>query len=145
MGYNVYCKVSCLYKIFERVIAVAKDLNISDLLDLYGMLLTEKQRDSLVLYYNDDLSLSEIAENMGISRQGVRDSIKRGEEALLSYEEIIGLQRKARKFEEFLVEADLQAKLILKQCKSVAYSNSIAVKADALIKFIESNEDLLDD
>lgn len=124
---------------------MAKDLNISDLLDLYGMLLTEKQRDSLVLYYNDDLSLSEIAENMGISRQGVRDSIKRGEEALLSYEEIIGLQRKARKFEEFLVEADLQAKLILKQCKSVAYSNSIAVKADALIKFIESNEDLLDD
>lgn len=120
-----------------------KDLNISSLLDIYGKALTEKQRDVLDLYYNDDLSLSEIAENMGISRQGVRDTIKRGEEALLFYEDLIGLQEKYRKFDEFLIEADLQAKMILKQCKAVAYSNSIAVKANALIQYIESNEYLL--
>ena len=122
---------------------MAKNLNVSNLLDIYGKALTEKQRDVLGLYYNDALSLSEIAENMGISRQGVRDSIKRGEEALEFYEELIGLQEKFRKFDEFLVEADLQAKMILKQCKAVAYSNSIAVKAQALIDYIESNEFLL--
>ncbi|NLZ46442.1 MAG: DNA-binding protein [Clostridiales bacterium] len=124
---------------------MAKDLNISNLLDVYGKALTEKQRDVLDLYYNNDLSLSEIGENLGISRQGARDSIKRGEESLKFYEELLGLQKKMKKYEEFLVEADLQAKLILKQCKAVAYSNSIAVKAKALIKFIESNEDLLQD
>lgn len=122
---------------------MTKDLNISNLLDIYGNALTEKQRDVLDLYYNDDLSLSEIAEDLGISRQGVRDSIKRGEEALVEYERLMGLQEKYRKFDEFLVEADLQAKMILKQCKAVAYSNSIAVKANALIEFIEKNEFLL--
>ena len=120
-----------------------KNLNISSLLDINGKALTEKQRDVLDLYYNDDLSLSEIAENMGISRQGVRDPIKRGEDALLYYEDLIGLQEKFNKFDEFLIEADLQAKMILRLCKAVAYSNSIAVKANALIQFIESNEYLL--
>lgn len=122
---------------------MSKNLNISNLLDIYGKALTVKQHDALDLYYNDDLSLAEIAENMGISRQGVWDSIKHGEEALLSYEERFGLQKKYSKFDEFLIEADLQAKMILKQCKAVAYSNSIAVKAKALIEFIESNEFLL--
>ena len=58
---------------------MAKDLGITILLDFYGDMLTEKQRDFLGYYYNDDLSLSEIAENEGITRQGVRDSIKRAE------------------------------------------------------------------
>ena len=58
---------------------MAKNLEIAVLLDLYGDMLTEKQRDFLGYYYNDDLSLSEIAENEGITRQGVRDamSVKR--------------------------------------------------------------------
>lgn len=58
---------------------MAKNLEIAVLLDLYGDMLTEKQRDFLGYYYNDDLSLSEIAENEGITRQGVRDAIKRAE------------------------------------------------------------------
>lgn len=124
---------------------MAKDLNISNLLDIYGKALTDKQNDVLDLYYNNDLSLSEIGEDLGISRQGVRDSIKRGEDSLKFYEELLGLQKKMQKYEKFLIEADLQAKLILKQCKSVAYSNSISIKAEALINFIESNEDLLRD
>ena len=53
-----------------------KDLGFSILLDYYGMVLTEKQRNILTEYYNDDLSLAEIAENYGITRQGVRDAIK---------------------------------------------------------------------
>ena len=61
-----------------------KNLNVSILLDFYGAMLTEKQREAVEYYYNDDLSLSEIADNQGISRQGVRDAIKRAE-ALFFY------------------------------------------------------------
>ena len=59
-----------------------KDLHVSVLLDYYGAMLTEKQREVVDLYYNEDLSLAEIAEIAGITRQGVRDSIKRGEMTL---------------------------------------------------------------
>ena len=62
---------------------MAKNLEISYLLDFYGDVLTQKQRDVMEQYYNDDFSLSEIAANFGITRQGVRDSIKRGESILL--------------------------------------------------------------
>ena len=73
-----------------------KNLNIGFLLDFYGDVLTERRRDALDFYYNDDMSLAEIAEEMGISRQGVRDLIKKAEEELFFYEEKLGL---ARKFE----------------------------------------------
>ena len=76
---------------------MAKDLGITILLDFYGDMLREKQRDFLGYYYNDDLSLSEIAENEGITRQGVRDSIKRAEAQLFDMEERLGL---ARRFHE---------------------------------------------
>ena len=56
------------------------------MLDFYGEMLTQKQRDFIDLYYNEDLSLAEIAENEGISRQGVRDSIKRAENQLFEME-----------------------------------------------------------
>ena len=72
---------------------MAKNLEISLLFDFYGDMLTEKQRDVVELYYNDDLSLSEIAENEGITRQGVRDSIKRAEAQLLEMEERLGRLR----------------------------------------------------
>ena len=58
---------------------MAKNLEISFLLDFYGDMLTDKQRDVVELYYNEDLSLAEIAAHSGITRQGVRDSIKRAE------------------------------------------------------------------
>lgn len=71
-----------------------KDLSIAVLLDFYGDLLTENQLRVLNLYYNEDLSLSEIAEPLGISRQGVRDSIKRGEKQLRDLENTLGLARR---------------------------------------------------
>ena len=49
---------------------MSKDLTVSYLLDFYGDVLTDKQRDVMEQYYNDDLSLAEIAENFGITRQG---------------------------------------------------------------------------
>lgn len=70
---------------------MSKNLLICDLLELYGKLLTEKQSRLLELYYFDDLSLSEIAENEGGSRQGAMDVIKRAEKELLKIEDILGL------------------------------------------------------
>lgn len=64
-----------------------KNVEISILCDLYGKLLTKKQFDFLNDYYNNDLSLSEIAENNQITRQAVRDIIKKGEKKLFEYEE----------------------------------------------------------
>ena len=66
----------------------------SMLLDFYGELLTEKQRECFDLHYNEDLSLAEIAEQSGISRQGVWDNIKRAEAALIAIEEKTGLIRR---------------------------------------------------
>ena len=75
---------------------MSKNLEMSYLLDFYGNVLTEKQRDMMQQYYNMDLSLSEIADNFGITRQGVRDSIKRGESVLLELEEQVGFADKYR-------------------------------------------------
>lgn len=61
------------------------------LFDFYGEILTERQREFYDLYYNDDLSLSEIAQNSGITRQGVRDVIVRAENILVDLEEKTGI------------------------------------------------------
>lgn len=82
---------------------MAKNLQIAVLLDYYGELLTEKQRDFISLYYDEDLSLAEIAENEGITRQGVRDSIKRAEALLFEMEEKLGF---AKRFEKINEDAD---------------------------------------
>ncbi len=63
----------------------------SMLLDFYGELLTDKQRECYELHYNEDLSLAEIAEQLGISRQGVWDNIRRAETALTEIENKTGL------------------------------------------------------
>lgn len=68
-----------------------KNLEIGYLLDFYGDVLTDRKREVLDYYYNDDLSLAEIAEELGISRQGVRNIIKKSEEELLFLEEKLHL------------------------------------------------------
>ena len=79
-----------------------KNLEITILLDYYGGVLTEKQREVIELYYEDDLSLSEIAEHSGITRQGVRDAIKRGENTMLELEENLGFVKKMEEYRERL-------------------------------------------
>ena len=64
------------------------------LFDFYGDILTERQRELFDLYYNEDLSLAEIAENCGISRQGVRDVIVRAEAAMNELEDKTGLLKR---------------------------------------------------
>lgn len=75
---------------------MTKNLDVAVLNDFYGPMLTEKQREVIDLYYNQDLSLSEIAEHEGITRQGVRDSIKRGEVFLFELED------KLKMFENYI-------------------------------------------
>ena len=68
-----------------------KPLEMCLLFDFYGEMLTEKQKETFDLYYNEDLSLAEISEHVGITRQGVRDIIVRAEHALRDMEQRLGL------------------------------------------------------
>lgn len=74
-----------------------KKLELSMLCDIYGALLSEKQKEALDMYCNEDYSLSEIAENTGISRQGVRDQIKHAENQLFTFEEKLKLMERNSK------------------------------------------------
>ena len=71
-----------------------KNLNVGYLLDFYGELLPERKRSVLDMYYNEDYTLAEIADEIGISRQGVRNIIKKSESELFFYEEKLGLAKK---------------------------------------------------
>ena len=91
---------------------MAKNLDVIILFDVYGDMLTQKQQDFICYYYNDDLSLAEIAENEGITRQGVRDAIKRAEAQLLSFEEHLGLYERNETLKSGLEEISELIKLI---------------------------------
>jgi predicted DNA-binding protein YlxM (UPF0122 family) len=99
-------------------------VKIAMLLDLYGNLLTDKQREAMDMYFQQDFTLSEISEQSGITRQGVWDNIKRGENALLETEKKLGL---VEKFEE-----------IRKTLTSV-YSDAVLVKLYAQQKFLPAD------
>ena len=77
-------------------------IKISVLCQIYGKLLTEKQYSVLNDYYNEDLSLSEIAQNRNISRQAVRDLIQKGEERLFEYEKVLKIMENNQKNEQRL-------------------------------------------
>lgn len=77
-----------------------KKVEVSILIEIYGNLLTNKQLDILDSYYNLDLSLSEIAENNEITRQAVRDIIKKGEKKLFEFEEKLQIMIKMQKQEK---------------------------------------------
>ena len=84
----------------------------SMLLDFYGELLTERQRSCYDLHVNEDLSLSEIAEQCGISRQGVWDNIRRAEQALREIEEKTGLVRRFTALRQGLASVERQVEAI---------------------------------
>ena len=77
-----------------------KNVKVSMLCEVYGNLLTKKQLSILQDYYDKDLSLSEIAQNQEITRQAVRDIIKKGENKLFELEEKLGIMKKTFKQEE---------------------------------------------
>ena len=82
-----------------------KKIEISMLWQIYGALLTEKQREYIDYYYNEDLSLAEIAQNDGITRQGVRDIIKKGEKKLFEYEEKLEFMKRTLNQEKRIKKA----------------------------------------
>ena len=81
-----------------------KNVKVSMLCEIYGKLLTEKQLEVLTDYYNNDLSLSEIAENNNITSQAVRDIIKKGENKLFELEEKLSFMEKMMEQEKVLQE-----------------------------------------
>lgn len=86
-----------------------KDMKVSLLLDFYGLVLSERRRAMVTMYYDEDLSLAEIAEETGISRQGVRDSICKSVRELEELEEKLGL---AARFEAVRKESAEIASLL---------------------------------
>jgi len=107
-----------------------KNLNIGYLLDFYGDVLTERKRDALDFYYNNDMSLAEVAEELGISRQGARDLIKKAEEELAFYEEKLGL---AKKF----ADAQAHAQKALSLCEQTNASEELKHEIELLLKSVE--------
>lgn len=89
------------------------------LFDFYGDVLTDRQKEFYDLYYNEDLSLAEIAENYGITRQGVRDVIVRAEGVMTELEDKTGIIRRFHKMQEQLeqIEAAAAALAVLNERK----------------------------
>lgn len=111
-----------------------KNLEVSLLLDYYGEMLTEKQKELAEYYYNDDLSLSEISQNEGITRQGARDCIKRAENTLYDIENRLKLIERFENIKQKLDEIEKQAKDILE----IKPDNSEALKkAEKIIKIAD--------
>lgn len=109
-------------------------LEISLLYDFYGALLPEAQQRAVELYVNDDLSLSEVADIMSISRQGVRDSLARAQKKLLSFEEKLGLLRDYRARER--AAADIRA--AAGSIRSLTSEPCILAKCKEIIDLIDT-------
>lgn len=106
-----------------------KNIEVSLLFDFYGELLKPSGRQAVDLYYNEDLSLAEIADQNGITRQGVRDSIKRCEQQLFDFEKKLGLLKRFKELEDGLDEISVTAQEI--------YNNSQDKNIKELAKSIE--------
>lgn len=91
------------------------------------------------LYYNEDLSLSEIAANEEISRQGVRDSIKRGEETLVELDEKIGVIAIVEKYNALLDAVNARCDEIISDCKSYTTTKSVIEKLEKIKADISAN------
>lgn len=102
------------------------------LFDFFGDLLTEKQREYYDLYHNEDLSLSEIAESAGITRQGVYDIITRAENTLMEMEEKTGVIRRFNEMQAEIAKAVRIAEDIMNQSQDEA----AAVKAGQLVEIL---------
>ena len=120
---------------------MAKDLNMSVLLDFYGGLLTEKQQNAIDLYYNQDLSLSEIAQEAGITRQGVRDAVKRAEAQLIEMEEQLGLAARFRAMQGYVKEIGQAVEQIEQINAEQFHSDKIDACADKINKLVRKLDD----
>ena len=109
-----------------------KTLHMTMLLDFYGELLTEKQRSFFEMYYNEDLSLAEMAELMGISRQGARDLVVRAEATLSETEEKIGLVKRYREQREVIQKMDEKLSELSRITEGMAKELVLSIKDELL-------------
>lgn len=133
--YNSSGKCKVFFLTQQGAASMEKKMQVSLLLDFYGQLLSESGREMTDYYYNDDLSLAEIAEQTGITRQGVRDRIKRCEKQLFSFEEKLGLLKRFQQLEDGLTQISAAAKTI--------YSSSDDPDVKRIARSIEQNADSL--
>ncbi len=117
-----------------------KNVEISVLCQIYGKVLTEKQYEIINDYYNNDLSLSEIAENNGITRQAVRDIIKKSENKLYELEEKISLMKKIMNEKNIIknIEKELNEIKELTNSKMKLKSNSNLNSNEKIIQKIKN-------
>lgn len=108
-----------------------KNIEISILSQIYKDVLTEKQFEILDQYYNNDYSLSEIAENYNITRQAVRDNIKNGESKLYDLENKLGIMKKNEKQQKII--ENIITKLDNLEIKDKEKINSIKIELRKLI------------
>ena len=113
-----------------------KNVEVTLLYDIYGKLLTAKQAEAIELYYNDDLSLGEIADISGISRQGVRDNIKRAEALLYDFEEKLGIAQRFISIKKKLAVIDTIIDEIEKSPDSKILSDNIKHKINDILTII---------
>ena len=120
-------------------------VRISDLYHVYGELLSERQRTFIELYYDENLSLSEIASQHNISRQAVHDAIKHGRKALSRYEAVLGLLETRNQPVHAPVHSDWKGKfsVILDEMENTIGSESMNGDASRLKAQIASLRDLL--
>lgn len=90
----------------ENKIELNKTVEVGLLFSFYRNMLTDRQAECIELYYNEDLSLSEISEHLEITRQGVRDNIKRAEHTLFDVESKLGLAKKFLNIKDKLKNID---------------------------------------
>ena len=107
-------------------------LEMTLLLDYYGELLTQKQKTCFDLYYNQDLSLGEIAEEAEISRQGVHDSLARAEASLLELEQKLGCVARARAHRKALKTIRLAGERLLQIPGAEELANTILAAANEI-------------
>lgn len=107
------------------------------LFDFYGELLTDKQREYFDLYYNEDLSLSEIAEADGITRQGVRSVLKRVEETLTDTEKKTGLVKRFGEHSLAVNQIEKRVAAILKETAEAA----VQTLANQILEDLQSLKD----
>ena len=110
-----------------------KDLNMSYLLDFYGEAIPDKHREILSQYYDEDLSLSEIASIFDISRQGARHLIKKGEEQLLFLEEKLGLAKKYKDASKLYAEFGSRMEMLGDELRQIENNDKLLELFDEVL------------
>lgn len=111
-----------------------KNMEISLLMDFYKDILTEKQQKVMELYYNEDFSLTEIANVVGITRQGVYDMVKRAEMQVYQLEDKLSLFKKFKNMRDEILE-------ILNYIDKIDIENKKLFKSDNINKYVNDIKD----